>query len=82
MVVKHQRDERHRVRSVPVEDALAFVGEHVEAAGLVILERARSGSHQASAKSWASSTTIESNRWPGRLDVAGGRCRRNGTDAE
>ena len=38
VVVEDQRDERHRWRSVPVEDALAFVGERVNAAGLVILE--------------------------------------------
>ena len=39
VVVEDQRDERHRRRSMPVEDALALVGEHVEAAGLVVLER-------------------------------------------
>jgi hypothetical protein len=39
IVVEGQRDERHRWGPVPVEDTLAFVGEHVDAAGLVVLER-------------------------------------------
>ena len=39
VVVEDQRDQRHRRRAVAVEDALAFVGEHVDAAGLVVLER-------------------------------------------
>ena len=38
IVVEDERDQRHRWRSVPVEHALAFIGEHVEAAGLVVLE--------------------------------------------
>ena len=39
IVVKDQRDERHRRRSIAVEHALTFVGEHVHAAGFVVLER-------------------------------------------
>ncbi len=35
VVVEDQRHERHRRRAVPVEHPLAFVGEHVDAAGLV-----------------------------------------------
>ena len=39
VVVEDQRNERHRRRAVAVEDALAFVGEDVQAAGLLVLER-------------------------------------------
>jgi hypothetical protein len=64
-VVEDQRHERHRRGAVPVEDTLTFVGEDVKATGFVILEGREQRAHHASAKSWASSTTIESNRWPG-----------------
>ena len=39
IVVEDQRDERDRRRAVPVEDALALVGEHVDAAGLFVFQR-------------------------------------------
>jgi hypothetical protein len=54
-------DVAARMRAVAVEDALPLVGEDVDATGLIV-RAVSSGCHHASAKSWASSTTIESNR--------------------
>ena len=39
VVVEDQRHQRHGRGAVAVEDALALVGEDVDAAGLVVLER-------------------------------------------
>ena len=70
VLVEDERHQGHRWRALPVEDALALVAEDVDAAGVRILQRGEQWVPPAVGEVLASSTTMESKRWPGGRFIA------------